>query len=107
MFFLVDANLPPWLAKRFSDRGHQDEHAIDELGASTPDRALLERARNHDGVIVTKDRDFIELIDEPPPYVLWIRGGNASNRKLHKLFEQNFDAAVAAFENREAVFEIK
>lgn len=106
MFFLVDANLPPWLAKRFSDRGHQGEHVIDKLGANASDRALLQRAREKNGVIVTKDRDFLQLIDEPPPYILWIRGGNVSNRKLHELFEQNYDAATKAFNDCEPIFEI-
>lgn len=61
MRLLVDAQLPPALARWLSERGHQTMHVLDEglLGAS--DRQIWQYAAS-DGVgIVTKDEDFVHL----------------------------------------------
>lgn len=62
--------------------------AVRELGlrdASDPE--IFRRARAARSVVMTKDRDFIRLLDEqgPPPQVIWLRLGNSSNAALQLL----------------------
>ena len=62
--------------------------AVRELGlrdASDPE--IFRRARAANAVVMTKDRDFIRLLDEqgPPPQVIWLRLGNSSNAALQLL----------------------
>jgi predicted nuclease of predicted toxin-antitoxin system len=66
--FLVDAQLPPALARWIVSH----------------DPLIWERARNEQAVIISKDEDFVDrwlLSDQPVPLV-WIRKGNCSNRAL-------------------------
>lgn len=55
MRFLVDAQLPPALARLLSRHGHLAEHVHDiGLGAAA-DRDIWSHARDHDAVLITKD----------------------------------------------------
>lgn len=58
-------------------------------------------------MIVTKDRDFIDLVAEPPPLILWIRAGNLSNARLHLLIEAEFATALSKLNQYEAIVELK
>jgi predicted nuclease of predicted toxin-antitoxin system len=77
--FLVDANLPPALARWLASAGHEAQHVYDLGIELTTDRALWRRARDRTGVIVTRDEDFVLLqaLDPGGPPVVWIRIGNA------------------------------
>jgi predicted nuclease of predicted toxin-antitoxin system len=71
--FLVDANLPPALARWLVDSGHEAEHVTD-LGAERfPDRVLWERARELGACVITRDEDFVLLhaLDPRGPAVVW------------------------------------
>jgi predicted nuclease of predicted toxin-antitoxin system len=59
---LLDANLPPSLATRLSDLGHQADHARERGLGAAPDEAILAHARTRDEVIVTHDLDFGALL---------------------------------------------
>ncbi len=71
----VDAQLPPVLARWLGE----------VPGAS--DAAILEAARAAGAVVVTKDADFVALLDRrgPPPQVVWVTTGNVSNAGLRLL----------------------
>lgn len=79
----VDAQLPPalarWLAGEFGvDARHVDEAGL--LGAADPAIFAAARAGGAD-VVVTKDDDFVRLLDQhgPPPQVVWVTLGNLRN----------------------------
>jgi predicted nuclease of predicted toxin-antitoxin system len=60
MRFLVDAQLPPALARWLTAAGHEAEHVADRdmqaaSGTATWDLALREQT-----VIITKDEDFVQ-----------------------------------------------
>jgi predicted nuclease of predicted toxin-antitoxin system len=58
---LVDANLPPHLARLLRERGYEASH-VGEIGLGIAgDREILERAREQGWVVVTFDLDFAEL----------------------------------------------
>ena len=58
MRFLVDAQLPPALARRIEALGHKAEHVADCDLASAPDSLIRDHAERVGAVIVTKDEDF-------------------------------------------------
>jgi predicted nuclease of predicted toxin-antitoxin system len=107
--FLVDAQLPPALARFLADRGHLTEHVADVGLLNAPDRAIWARAVATAAVLVSKDEDFITLralSREPGPPILWVRVGNTTNRVLLTLFEAALPAIVAALERGETVVEV-
>jgi predicted nuclease of predicted toxin-antitoxin system len=60
--FLVDAQLPPALARLIAERGHVAEHVTDIGPGDAPDRDLWGYALAHQAVIVTKDEDFADMV---------------------------------------------
>jgi len=76
--FLVDAQLPPALARWIADRGHQAEHVLDVGLQAAGDTAVWEHARQEAAVIVSKDEDFVDrwLLTDAPATLIWIRRGN-------------------------------
>ena len=62
MRFLIDAQLPPALARLLDEHGHQADH-VNQIGpGDAPDRVLWRYALDHDAVIVTKDEDFADMV---------------------------------------------
>lgn len=60
MRFLIDAQLPPALARWLAAQGHEAEHVADRGMQAAPDAAVWDFARQHHAVIVTKDEDFAQ-----------------------------------------------
>lgn len=84
MIFLVDAQLPPALARWLTELGHAAEH-VDDVGMrDAEDIVIWNDALLRGAVIVTKDADFAERTARTPtgPVILWLRIGNATNRVL-------------------------
>lgn len=108
MRFLVDANLPPRLASWLMEQGHEADYSDDLLGLSASDTAIFAAAEQTGAVIITKDRDFRLLVQPPPPpQLLWVRLGNATNARLVALFEQKFPAALRELEAGDLHVEIE
>jgi predicted nuclease of predicted toxin-antitoxin system len=59
--FLVDANLPPALARWLTDEGHEAHHVSAFGLEGAQDRDIWRHAREMDACIVTKDEDFVLL----------------------------------------------
>jgi hypothetical protein len=60
MRFLVDAQLPPALARWLASRGHEAEHVGDCGLLSAADAAIWDHALRTGSVLVTKDEDFAQ-----------------------------------------------
>ena len=89
MRFLIDAQLPPSLADRLRDAGHEAEHVnLIGLGAAR-DREIWTYARSKGAVIVTKDQDFADLArsERKGAAVVWVRIGNATSVALWRALE--------------------
>ncbi len=71
MRFLVDAQLPPALARRLEALGHRAEHVADCGLATASDDLIRNFAADNGAVIVTKDEDFAvwQLLQGGPPVV--------------------------------------
>jgi predicted nuclease of predicted toxin-antitoxin system len=73
MAFLVDAQLPPALARGLNGRGHAAEHVVDLSPERATDTAVCAYARQTGDVVVTKDEDFAtrrQLTSDGPPHRL-------------------------------------
>ena len=109
MRFLVDANLPPALARWLVDLGHEAHHVQDFGLADKLDREIWQRARDIDACIVTKDEDFVLLhaLDRAGPAVVWIRIGNAVHRELLQRLPALWPGVIAAIERGETIVEVR
>ena len=106
MRFLVDAQLPPALARRLEALGHQAEHVADCGLAAAPDDAIWKYAAGG-AIIITKDADFaIRRLLQSGPAVVWLRLGNSRRGVLLARVESEFPAIVLALERGEILIEV-
>jgi len=101
----VSFRLAPWLEAEF---GVQVE-AVRDLGLRhAKDLPIFEAARQASVVMVTKDRDFVDLVERlgSPPQVLWLTLGNTTNRHLKEVFEARLSSALALLRRGEPVVEL-
>ena len=109
MNFLVDAQLPPALARWIANQGHQATHIFDIGLQSADDPGIWERARSANAVIISKDEDFVDhwLLSSDPVQLVWIRKGNCSNRALFDWIEPLWQDAVKRLEQGEKFIELR
>jgi predicted nuclease of predicted toxin-antitoxin system len=106
--FLVDAQLPPALARHLVSLGHEASHVVDAGLLVARDQEIWRYAELNDAVLVTKDEDFVTLRALNPlgPAVVWVRIGNATKRNLIARFAVALPAVVAAIERGETIIQI-
>lgn len=109
MNFLVDAQLPPALARWIATKGHHAVHIFDVGFHTADDPIIWERARNEQAVIISKDEDFVDhwLLSQQPVPLIWVRKGNCSNRALLGWLEPLWPAAVKRLEQGEKLIELR
>jgi predicted nuclease of predicted toxin-antitoxin system len=107
--FLIDANLPPALARWLVGEGHEAHHVRDFGLEDKLDREIWQRARDINACIVTKDEDFVLLhaLDRSGPAVIWIRIGNTVRRALLQRLPALWPGVVAAIERGEKIVEVR
>jgi predicted nuclease of predicted toxin-antitoxin system len=85
MRFLIDAQLPPALARALSETGHDAEHVLDIDLHESDDSTIWDYAIEQSAVILTKDEDFPHRLNQNPqkaPTIIWLRMGNTSRHVL-------------------------
>ena len=109
MILWLDAQLPPQLASWLREQFSVEVAALRDLGLrEATDPELFEAAREANAIIVTKDKDFVELVTRRgiPPRVLWITCGNTSNARLREILTDALPQALERLEKDEPVIEI-
>ena len=109
MIFWFDAQLSPQLAPWLAQRFGVTAYAVRDLGLrDATDRAIFVAARAAGVVVITKDRDFPDLLARlgPPPQVIWITCGNTSNTRMRQIFEALFPQALLLLQGGDALVEI-
>jgi predicted nuclease of predicted toxin-antitoxin system len=105
--FLVDAQLPPALARRIEALGYDVQHVADCGLAGAPDDAIWKHAASVGAAIITKDEDFaVRRLLQPGPAIVWLRVGNTRRRTLLARLEAELPAIVAALEQGESLVEV-
>jgi predicted nuclease of predicted toxin-antitoxin system len=108
MRFIVDAQLPPALARWLAAKGHGAEHVADQQMEAASDAAIWDFALQAAAVIITKDEDFAQrkaLVDWGPA-VIWIRLPNTRRRELLLRFETALPDILSALERGETLIEV-
>ena len=79
----IDAQLSPtlaaWINRTYDDIAAQSVRAAGMRDAE--DDEIFHAAREAGVVVMSKDSDFLDLLERhgPPPQVIWITCGNTSN----------------------------
>ena len=110
MMVWLDAQLSPGLAIWLKNRFELEVRHVAELGlvhASDPE--IFRAARDAGAVVLTKDRDFVELVKRrgPPPHIVWITSANTSNARMRQVLEASFAAALRLLNAGERYVQIK
>ena len=83
--------------------------ALRELGLrDAPDAEIFEAARKAGVVIMSKDSDFVDLVQRlgAPPQLVWVTCGNVTNAALRVLLTARWARVNAMLAAGEAVVEL-
>ena len=108
MNFLVDAQLPPALARWFVERGFKASHVFDLGLERADDRRIWDRALSEGAAVVTKDEGFAarRMVEPQGPQIVWVRFGNASRRETLARVDALLPQIREALERGERIVEI-
>ncbi len=109
MILWVDAQLSPALAQWITEQFGIEAYSVKWLGyRDAVDQKIFDAARVAGAVVMTKDSDFVRLLDRhgSPPQVLWITLGNTSNARMKEALQKTFLRAVELFEAGEPLVEV-
>ena len=110
MILWVDAQFSPKLAAWISDRFGIEASDLKALGLrDAGDFEIFSAARQGGAVVMTKDSDFLNLIDQhgTPPQLLWITCGNTSTEAMQRILESEFPRAQVLLGQGERIVEIR
>ena len=105
----IDAQISPAMALWM--KSHFDVNAVTvrDLGLrDATDRQIFLAAKQDQAVVMTKDSDFVLLLDRlgPPPQIIWITCGNTSNTRLKEILTTTLPKALELLSSGENLVEI-
>lgn len=110
MTIWIDAQLSPaiavWLENNFSVKAF----TMRDLGLrDAEDEEIFLEAKRRNAVVMTKDSDFLSLLDifGSPPKIIWLTCGNTSNSNLKVILSKTLQAAIELLNNGEEIVEIR
>ncbi|MCC7141605.1 MAG: DUF5615 family PIN-like protein [Candidatus Eisenbacteria bacterium] len=105
----LDAQLPPTIAGWLAEQFQVEALPVRELGlVRATDSDIFAQARVANAVVLTKDRDFVRLLEihGAPPQVVWITCGNTSNSRLREVLLRSWPIAARLLEAGEPLVEV-
>ncbi len=105
----IDAQLPPAITTCITDTLGISAIALRDLDLrDAEDLEIFEAAKAQDAVIMTKDSDFVDLVNRlgTPPQIIWLTCGNTSNARLREIFTSTLQEALKLLEAGETIVEI-
>lgn len=107
----IDAQLSPALAEWITESFDVEAVAVRDLDLrdATDDQIFAQARQAASAVVLTKDRDFVELVNRlgVPPQVIWLTCGNTSNARLRIILGRTLRQALTLLATGEPVIEIK
>lgn len=94
-----------WISSNFA----VNAIAIRDLGLrDARDKEIFETARRENAIFMTKDNDFVLLLDRlgAPPQVIWVTCGNTSNTRLKEILANTLPKALELLKSGEKLVEI-
>ena len=105
----VDAQLSPFLADWISENLSIEAVTVRDCGLrDAEDVEIFEAARAAGVVVLTKDHDFVDLLESrgSPPQVLWLTLGNTSNAHLKSVLKRALPMVLDLIRRGEPLVEI-
>jgi len=109
MIIWVDAQMSPAIAAWVSSNFSVSAVAIRDLGLrDAEDQEIFQAARRENAIVMTKDSDFVLLLDRfgAPPQVIWVTCGNTSNARLKEILTNTLPKALELLKSGEQLVEI-
>ena len=106
----LDAHLSPRVARWIGENLGHDAIAIRDEGLrDAEDETIFLAARAKDAILLTKDKDFADLVARlgPPPTVIWLRCGNTSEERLKGILSEHLETALAFIQAGDPLVEIQ
>lgn len=110
MTLWLDAQLSPrlarWIIEQFPSL---TATPLRDLGLrDAEDAAIFQAARTANAVVLTKDRDFVDMLHRlgPPPKIIWLTCGNTSEAALQGLLTIHLPTAVQMLQSADDLVEI-
>ena len=97
MTLWLDAQLSPRIAQWVSETFGFQAAPVRDLGMrESEDEQIFFAARKADAVVITKDSDFVELLERhgSPPKIIWLTCGNTSEAALKQILVSTLPEAV-------------
>jgi predicted nuclease of predicted toxin-antitoxin system len=109
MTIWVDAQLSPAIAVWITNTLGLEAVALRDLGLrDAEDPEIFEAARAQQAIVMTKDSDFVDLVERlgPPPQIIWLTCGNTSNLWLREILSTMLPRALELLASGETLVEI-
>ena len=108
MRYLIDAQLPPGLARWLTANGYPSDH-VNDLGLSAAtDDAIEAKAREMQAAIWSKDTDFADRTRRTSGLqVVWLRFGNTANASPQARLAPHLPTIEDALERGEPLIEVR
>ena len=106
----IDAHISPGVAAWINETFDHEANSLRSIGLmDADDLAIFERAKTEGVIFITKDSDFVDLVEVrgAPPKVIFLRCGNTTNRRVREIFAAHLNEAVARLVEGETVVEIE
>jgi predicted nuclease of predicted toxin-antitoxin system len=105
----IDAQLSPALAAWLTQSFALNAVALRDIGLrDATDRQIFLAAKEQSVIVISKDADFVKLLDDlgPPPQIIWLTCGNTSNAHLRQLLSSALPRALELIDSGESLVEI-
>ena len=109
MIFWTYAQLSPAIAGWIENNFDVQAFALRDLGLrDAEDLEIFEAAKKSNAVVMTKDSDFVSLLErlDAPPKIIWLTCGNTSNANLRIILSKTLQDAIDFLESGEKIIEI-
>jgi predicted nuclease of predicted toxin-antitoxin system len=109
MTIWIDAQLSPGIAAWITQNFQVEAVALRDIGLrDAEDEAIFIAAKSAEVVVMTKDSDFLDLLDRfgSPPQILWLTCGNTSNARLKQILITTLPEAITLLKSGEKLIEI-
>jgi predicted nuclease of predicted toxin-antitoxin system len=109
MTIWIDAHLSPSIAAWIVGTFGIPAFALRDLGLrDAEDPEIFEAARTQNVILMTKDSDFVDLVERlgAPPKIIWLTCGNTSNDRLQEILTATLTDVLALLQAGETLVEI-
>ena len=109
MILWIDAQLSPALASWLESNFGISALALRDIGLrDATDREVFFAAREGGATVMSKDSDFVRLLEDlgPPPQLIWITIGNTSNAHLKERLLSQLPDGITLLRRGEMLFKV-